>query len=315
MAKSGIFASLGYSLFVQHYLVKTSYLNTKLQEMAKAVPASVYIHWRDTAEKEFPGIKTKPENFAVSCNALLQFFHISAIEKTPLMLPSKAADSVWHAWLAHDKEGLTSFLQTYLGQNVAHVEKNAMVEQGPGNPFERMANTWRAAHDYENNVQFHGKLPDIFEADKITGIPTGFWYDRDENDRREGCFYNIDEKGNPGSEKFGEQMLSWPHIYEGMTPARKLKADAQIIVPYKEPTEAEVPNKHAAIMASLGIVLGTTAALYLADQVTKQDALIATNEGMLLVGWGNDAFGASGGDFGGGGDGGGSSCGGGCGGG
>lgn len=279
MAKSGIFKSLGYSLFVQPDFLKISDHNTKMKEMAKAVPASVFFHWSDTAKTEFPGIKTTPENFAVACSALLQFFHISAIENTPLMLPSKAADSVWHAWLAHDKEGLTSFLKTYLGQNIAHVEKNAMVEKGVGSPAERMAHTWRAAHDYEKNVQFHGKLPSIFEADKITGMPGGFWYDRDADDRRAGCFYDMNAKGIPNSEKGGVEMLSWPSIYNGMTPERRARADKDIVTPHNALLDA--PNKHTAVLASLGFAAGIasiTAAAYLEDIAAKEAAKVASGD-------------------------------------
>lgn len=306
MAKSGIFKSLGYSLFVQPGLLKISDHNTKMNEMAKAVPASVFVHWSDTAKTEFPGIKTTPENFAVACSALLQFFHISAIENTPLMLPSKAADSVWHAWLDHDKEGLTSFLTTYLGQNIAHVEKNAMVEKGVGSPAERMAHTWRAAHDYENNAQFHGKLPGIFEADKITGMPGGFWYDRDADDRRAGCFYDMNAKGIPDSEKGGGEMLSWPSIYNAMTPERRVRADKDIGTLNNALLEA--PNKHTAVLASLGFAAGIasiTAAAYLEDIAAKEAAKVASgdvgiNPVFLAAQYGSDVGGGDGGGGGGG---------------
>lgn len=279
MVKSGVFKSLGYNLFAQPGLIKLSYQNAKLKEMAKVVPASVFFYWSDTAKNDFPGIKTTTENFAVACSALLQFFHLSAIEKMPLMLPSKAADSIWHTWLAHDKDGLTAFLKTYLNQDIGHVEKNVMGQTGSGGPVEPMANTWRAAHDYENNVQFHGKLPNIFEADKITGIPGGFWYDRDADDRRQGCFYNMDAKGVPGSEKLGVEMLSWPSIYNGMTLDRQNRADNEIITPYKEPPD--VLKKHAAVLASLGFaagIAGLTAATHLENMAAEEARKLAAGD-------------------------------------
>ena len=289
MAKVGIFAALNYKLNVQHGLRQASYQNMKVQDMANSVPASVYCHWRDTANVEFPGLKTTPANFAVAASALLQFFHMTAIEKAPMMLPSKAADSVWHTWMAHDQAGLTSFLKTHLGQDIPHVEKNAMPEQGPSNPITRMADTWRAAHDYDNNAQFSGKLPSIFEADKVTGIPTGFWYDRDPEDRRAGRFHDMDGKGVPNPEPQGQRMLAWPHIYEVMTPARRAKSDAEIVRHYEEP--AGISGKHAAVLAGLGIAV---------DALEKKDKELSGGDGGSPY-----AFGSSSSDDGG------SSCGGG----
>lgn len=260
MAKTGIFASLNYKLYVQPCLQRISHASPKLQQMAKSVPASVYVHWRDTAAKEFPGINTSPQNFAVSCSALLQFFHMSALEKSPMMLPSKAADSVWHTWMDHDKEGLSTFLKTHLNQDIGHVEKASMTND----PAKSMANTWRAAHDYSNNVQFAGNLPSIFDADKVTGMPGGFWYDRDPEDRRAAYYHNMDEKGLPDLMKLGTSTLSWPNVYDEMTPARRTKADNEIQMDYQEPAGGN--RVYAAAMASLGIAAGTTAAAFLAQR-------------------------------------------------
>lgn len=307
MAKSGIFATLNYKLNVQNALLWASSENPKVLQMAKAVPASVYQHWRDTAHKEFTGIKTTPANFAVSCSALLQFFHMTAIENAPMMLPSKAADSVWHTWLDHDPQGLATFLKTQLGRDISHIEKKAMPEVGPGNPHERMADTWRAAHDYHNNPQFAGKLPSIFEADKITGIPTGFWYDRNPEDRREGFFHDMDSKGAPNPEVLGVKMLSWKSVYESMTPARRLKADQEIQTDYEVPKE--VSTKQSQVMAMLGIAAGTTAAVYLSSQAEQMEQmeLAQKQRDMGGSGVGPSPFGSSS-------DGGGGDCGGGCGG-
>lgn len=309
MAKVGILSSLNYKLNVQHCLLWASYQNGKMQEMAKAVPASVYFHWRDTAHVEFPGIKTTPANFGIACSALLQFFHMSAMEKTPMMLPSKAADSVWHTWLAHDKDGLESFLDMHLGRSIVHTENIAMAPNGAGSPYQRMADTWRAAHDYDSNVQFVGKLPSIFEADKLTGIPTGFWYDRDPEDHRAGYFHAMDDKGAPTLERQGLRMLSWQHIYEVMTPVRQAQADREMVRHYVEPLEQS--GKHAAAMAALGIGVGTTAAVYLvAQEAIAQETLARKEQSTGGDGGGVMAYDSSSSS-----DSGGGSCGGGCGGG
>lgn len=267
MAKSGIFASLNYKLNVQFLLLRISQENPKLQQMAKAVPASVYCHWRDTAHHEFPGIQTTSQHFAVSCSALLQFFQMSALEKAPMMLPSKAADSVWHTWMDHDKEGLQAFLKAHLNQDINHVEKARMSD-----PAKVMAATWRAAHDYHGNTQFSGELPVIFNADKITKIPGGFWYDRDPEDRRAAYYHDMDGKGAPDLVRKGTETLSWPKVYEEMSPARRAKADQEIVQDYEEP--AINRNRHVAVLASLGLAAGTTAALYLSQQqIAQEEAL------------------------------------------
>ena len=269
--------------------------------MAKAVPASVYCHWRDTANAEFPGLKTTPANFAVACNALLQFFHMAAMEKSLMMLPSKAADSVWHTWTAHDSEGLSSFLKTYVGKDIPHVEREAMPKEGANNPAVRMADTWRAAHEYDNNLQFSGKLPSIFEADKLTKIPNGFWYDRDQVDKRAGYFHAMDSSGQPDMVRRGGEMLSWYNVYEVMTPAQRAKVAAQIETPREE--TVQMAGKHGAVMAALGLGVGTTAAFYLASQEATAQEVMANKERQFSGGDGGVGMAFGSGD-------GGSSCGG-----
>lgn len=266
MAKSSIATTLGYTLNIRPSLCRASQENKKIADMAKTVPASVYVHWRDTAHSEFPGVKISTGNFAIACSALLQFFHLAAIEKSPMMLPSKAADSVWHTWLAHDKEGLSNFLMTHLGRDIPHVEKNNMAD-----PASAMADTWRAAHDYHGNDQFAGRLPSIFEADKLTLMPHGFWYDRNPQDQREGLYHQMDGDGVPDLVPQDNDILSWPKIYNAMTPSRRAQADRQI----EDISTAPSSQSHDLVLASLGIAKGTTAAVFLNNEALKT----ATQEG------------------------------------
>lgn len=265
MARTGLFALLHYRVHVRPHLHLASRENATLARMARDVPAHVYRHWQATAHEEFPGIRTTRANYAVACSALLQFFHLVAIENAPMMLPSKAADSVWHTWLAHDAADLKAFLIRHLKRDVPHVEKGVM-----GNPQRSMADTWRAAHDYHGNAQFAGPLPSIFEADKLTRMPHGFWYDRNPQDRREGHYHDMDASGAPDLRIKGDKVLCWPHIYEVMTPARRARADADIVRHYKTPVQ--VSARHAKRLEALGVALGTTASVFLAREAMAMAA-------------------------------------------
>ena len=268
MARTELFALLHYRVHVRPHLHLASRENAVLARMARDVPASVYRHWQATAHVEFPGIRTTRANYAVACSALLQFFHLVAIENAPMMLPSKAADSVWHTWLAHDAAGLSAFLIKHLKRDVPHVEKAGM-----GNAQRSMADTWRAAHDYHGNGQFSGPLPSIFEADKLTRMPHGFWYDRNPRDRREGHYHDMDANGAPDLRIKGERVLCWSHVYEVMTPARRARADAELVRHYQTPVH--VSARHAKRLEALGVPLGTTASVFLA----KEALAMAAHEG------------------------------------
>ena len=142
-----------------------------------------------------------------------------------------------------------------------------------GNAQRSMADTWRAAHDYHGNGQFSGPLPSIFEADKLTRMPHGFWYDRNPRDRREGHYHDMDANGAPDLRIKGERVLCWSHVYEVMTPARRARADAELVRHYQTPVH--VSARHAKRLESLGVPLGTTASVFLA----KEALAMAAHEG------------------------------------
>ena len=72
-------------------------------------------HWLKQVELEFPHFDSKlkkfkdkwrqSEVFHDCLDALVDYLRVVKRADRPTMLPSKAADSVWHAWIDRDPEG------------------------------------------------------------------------------------------------------------------------------------------------------------------------------------------------------------------
>ena len=136
------------------------------------IPSTLYPYWKRTARFEFEGIPTDAFFFASASDSLLTFFDCVRRSGKPCALPSKAADSVWHAWERMAPESLASFCQRHFGRRIPHLESAAM----PLRMDTALANCLVAARKRDGNNPEGPHLPTLFVADRKLGMPQGFAY-------------------------------------------------------------------------------------------------------------------------------------------
>lgn len=111
------------------------------QAALAALPRGLQAHWRENAPQEFEGIRTDALFFVRAAEGLVHFFDVAGRSSQPCALPSRAADSVWHAWLRFDALGLEGFCIAHFGSAVPHPEPTmrAPYLAGPGDARPRVA--------------------------------------------------------------------------------------------------------------------------------------------------------------------------------
>jgi hypothetical protein len=138
----------------------------------KELPPSLYDYWKGSAPNEYHGIPTDAVFFARATIGLLDFFECAAKGAGPCALPSKAADSVWHAWLRLSPLKLESFCRKHYGRVVPHVEGAAM----GGKLDDALAVCLVRARKAEGLVSEGPRLPSLFLLDKKLKMPFGYGY-------------------------------------------------------------------------------------------------------------------------------------------
>lgn len=138
----------------------------------KDLPPSLYDYWKSSARNEYHGIPTDAVFFARAVTGLLDFFECAAKGDEPCALPSKAADSVWHAWLRLSPLKLEVFCRKHFGRVVPHVEGAAM----GGNLDDALAVCLVRARKAEGIAVEGPRLPALFLLDKKAKMPFGFGY-------------------------------------------------------------------------------------------------------------------------------------------
>lgn len=128
--------------------------------------------------------------FASATEGLLDFFDCVRASGKPCVLPSAAADSVWHAWIALDAASLEAFTIRHFGRTIPHVESGAM---GADGDF-AMANCVVAARRLERRNPFIPCVPRLFALDGYLKMPYGFGY-RIERGRL--ACQRLDQQGRP----------------------------------------------------------------------------------------------------------------------
>ena len=119
--------------------------------------------------EEFPGIPRDALFFVRAADGLLGFFDAVTTQGASCALPSLAADSVWHAWLDLDPEGLARFCRRHFGAAVPHLEAASLA---PG----ALARALVACRALEG-IPAHGPaLPRIFTLDARLRMPRGHGY-------------------------------------------------------------------------------------------------------------------------------------------
>ena len=136
------------------------------------IPSALYPYWKSTAHIEFEGIPRDAFFFTFAADALLTFFGCVRRSSRACALPSKAADSVWHAWLRMSPAGLDAFCVKHFGAAIPHLETAAMpVPIGAG-----LANCLVEARKREGIHPEGPALPRLFAADRRLRMPDGFAY-------------------------------------------------------------------------------------------------------------------------------------------
>ena len=145
------------------------------QHELEALPPTLYEHWRKVAPLEFNGIPTDAIFFVRAAEGLLRFFDCVRYSQHLCALPSKAADSVWHAWLtlpAQSEDHIETFCQRYFGRVIPHVEASQMpVDTGLG-----LAATLVIARKRGGRDPAAPSLPALFELDRKLRMPNGYGY-------------------------------------------------------------------------------------------------------------------------------------------
>lgn len=138
----------------------------------KELPPSLYDYWKSSARNEFHGIPTDVVFFARAVVGLLDFFACAAQGNAPCALPSRAADSVWHAWLRLSPLKLEAFCRRHFGRVVPHVEGAAM----GGKLDDALAVCLVRARQAEGLRPEGPGLPSLFLLDRKVKMPLGYGY-------------------------------------------------------------------------------------------------------------------------------------------
>lgn len=136
------------------------------------VPPALFPYWSQTSQREFPSIPRDASFFAQSAEGLMMFFDCAAAAGKTCGLPSRAADSVWHAWLRLDEAGLHRFCIRHFGKVIPHLEKAKM---GAG-MHEALAVCLAQARRRASQPAAGTHLPTLFSLDRRLGMPHGFAY-------------------------------------------------------------------------------------------------------------------------------------------
>lgn len=164
---------------IHHYHYKQLVKSSRFNKELLALPPSLFKHWQQSAPKEFHNIPTNEVFFACAAEGLMMFFDIVRAARkigreNTCGLPSKAADSVWHAWLSLPPgQGLSldSFCRYYFGLPIPHVE----VEYIDNMPL-ALATSLALGRKQNNTPPTSLSLPPLFALDRTLKMPEGYAY-------------------------------------------------------------------------------------------------------------------------------------------
>ena len=149
-------------------LMRTS----RYASLMHSLPPGLLPFWASSANLEFKGIPRDALFFARAAEGLLTFFDCVRHSGMLCGLPSRAADSVWHAWLAFDRDGLDAFCLRHFGRTIQHTEA-ADIGAGMGNA---LAVCLAQARKLEGHSGAAPILPRLFALDRELAMPRGFAY-------------------------------------------------------------------------------------------------------------------------------------------
>lgn len=132
------------------------------------VPPALFPYWTQTAHRAFPAIARDVSFYAQAAEGLMMFFDCASAAAEPCALPSRAADSVWHAWLGMDAAGLEGFCLRLFGRAIAH--------GAAGDMGRALAVCLVQARRRVSQPAAGPHLPRLFSLDARLGMPRGFGY-------------------------------------------------------------------------------------------------------------------------------------------
>ncbi|WP_027866621.1 hypothetical protein [Massilia alkalitolerans] len=135
------------------------------------VPAALFPYWARSAHEAFPGIPRDASFYAQSAEGLMMFFDCAAAAAGTCALPSRAADSVWHAWTRLDAAGLDAFCIRHVGRAVPRVE-----HMREGELDRALAVCLVQARRRASQPAAGSHLPRLFGLDAQLGMPRGAGY-------------------------------------------------------------------------------------------------------------------------------------------
>ncbi|MFC0133684.1 hypothetical protein CR105_09605 [Massilia eurypsychrophila] len=136
------------------------------------IPASLFPYWQRTAQFEFKGIPQDAFFFARATEGLLTFFDCVRTSGKRCLLPSIAADSVWHAWARMDARSLDAFCIQHFGRTIAHVDQ---AEMGP-DMENALATCIATARQLRGGDPSAPIVPRLFALDGSLFMPGGYGY-------------------------------------------------------------------------------------------------------------------------------------------
>ena len=163
----------------------------------------MFPYWAQEAHHEFPGIPRDASFYAQAAEGLMMFFDCVSAAGRACALPSRAADSVWHAWTRMDAPGLERFCIRHFGRSIPHLARERI---GEGMDL-ALATCLVQARRRVSQPAAGPQLPKLFLLDAQVGMPHGLGYRV--IDGRPACSA-LDEFGNPDDEVLFPHALA-PH--------------------------------------------------------------------------------------------------------
>lgn len=158
--------------FIDARTIRAIGKHSRYADALRDVPRDLLSFWRKTAPAGFPGTPVPARFYARALEALLMFFDCASRSAWPCGLPSRAADSVWHAWMQMDHDNLNRFCRRHFGRTIPHVES--------GDMDGRMGNALGACLVEARKRDFQRpaapSLPRLFTIDRELRMPLGFGY-------------------------------------------------------------------------------------------------------------------------------------------
>ncbi|MFZ6799299.1 hypothetical protein [Undibacterium sp. Di24W] len=155
------------------------------RKVLSELPPSLLPHWQAHAKDEFTGIPDDAIFFIRAAEGLMMFFDCvkqsGQCGNASCALPSKAADSVWHAWLDLPQARFTevdvdNFCRKHFGRTIPHMPAAQMDAEAKGSMAVALATSLVQLRHIEGKDALSHTAPALFTLDKRLKMPRGYSY-------------------------------------------------------------------------------------------------------------------------------------------